>query len=81
LNGGKCGRETIRACNQVRVCPRPIAAYMGSGTYPNLKEVEGGDRRSRGRYVWPGLVLVGVRMKANRDLIVVARLAETHYCV
>jgi hypothetical protein len=47
----------------------------------NLPELEGGDRRSRGRYVWPGVVLVGVRMKANRDLIVVARLAETHYCV
>jgi len=22
--------------NQVRVCPRPIAAYMGSGTYPRI---------------------------------------------
>ena len=40
MDGGKCGGEVDKSIrrNQVRVCPRPIAAYMGSRTYPNLKE-------------------------------------------
>ena len=48
----------------------------------NLPEIEAGGSLVlvEGMY-GPVVVLVGVRGKANRDLIVVARLAETHYCV
>jgi hypothetical protein len=47
----------------------------------NLPKLEGGIVVLVEGMYGPVVVLVGVRGKASRDLIVVARSAETHCCV
>jgi hypothetical protein len=63
--------------NQLKGCPRDCRIY---GKW-NLPKLEGGIVVLVESMYGLVVVLVGVRGKANRDLIVVASLAETHYYV